>query len=187
VGYSGGTTENPTYYRLGDHSETVQIEYDPELISYRDLLDVFWWSHNPYYPSSGTQYMSVIFYHNDEQKRQAIESRNELEAETGMTIYTNIVPAATFYPAEDYHQKYYLQKHQEMAKEYKAIYPDIKDFIKSTAVARVNGYAGGYGTPETLQKELGSLGLSPKGIDRVLEFAERGLVPGCPVPSGIVS
>jgi peptide-methionine (S)-S-oxide reductase len=182
VGYSGGTSENPTYYRLGDHSETVQIEYDPERITYRDLLDVFWWSHNPYNPSSGTQYMSVIFYHNDEQKMQAIESRDELEAETGRTIYTRIVPASTFYLAEDYHQKYYLQQYGELAEEFRAIYPDIEDFIKSTAVARVNGYAGGYGTQETLQKELDSLGLSPEGIDRVLELAERGLNPACPVP-----
>jgi peptide-methionine (S)-S-oxide reductase len=182
VGYSGGTTKNPTYYRLGDHSETVQIEYDPERISYRDLLDVFWWSHNPYYPSSGTQYMSVIFYHNDEQKMQAIESRDELAAETGRTIYTKIVPASTFYLAEDYHQKYYLQQYGELSEEFKAIYPDIEDFIKSTAVARVNGYAGGYGTQEALQKELDSLGLSLEGIERVLELAARGLNPACLVP-----
>jgi peptide-methionine (S)-S-oxide reductase len=183
VGYSGGTSENPNYYSLGNHSETVQIEYDPERISYRDLLDVFWRSHDPYYPSSSTQYMSVVFYHNDEQKRQVVESRDELETETIRTIYTRIVPASTFYLAEDYHQKYYLQQHKELAEEFKAIYPDFKDFVKSTSVARINGYAGGYGTPETLQKELGSLGLSPEGIDRVLELAERGLVLGCPVPS----
>ncbi len=184
MGYSGGTSENPTYYRLGDHSETVQIEYDPERISYRDLLDVFWRSHNPYYPPSGTQYMSAIFYYDDEQKRQAIESRGELEIETGRTIYTKIVPASTFYLAEDYHQKYYLQQHSELAKEFKAIYPDIMDFIKSTAVARVNGYARGFGMQETLQKELDSIGLSPEGIDRVLELAESGLAPACPLPSG---
>ncbi len=126
--------------------------------------------------------MSVIFYHNDEQERQAIESRDELEAETGRTIYTKIVPASTFYLAEDYHQKYYLQQYGELAEEFRAIYPDIEDFIKSTAVARVNGYAGGYGTQETLQKELYSLGLSPEGIDRLLELTERGLNPACPVP-----
>ncbi len=126
--------------------------------------------------------MSVVFYHNDEQKRQAIESRDELESETGRTIYTRIVPASMFYLAEDYHQKYYLQQHKELSKEFRAIYPDIEDFIRSTAIARVNGYAGGYGTQETLQKELDSLGLSLEGIEKVLELAARGLNPACPVP-----
>jgi len=167
---------------LGNHSETVQIEYDPARISYGDLLDVFWYSHNPAFPQWSSQYKSVIFYHNDEQKRQAIESRDRLEAETDRKIYTEIVRAPTFYIAEDYHQKYYLQQLRELADEFMAIYPEFNDYVNSTAVARVNGYAGGYGTKETLHKELESLGLSPEGIDRVLAIAERGLAPACPAP-----
>ena len=167
---------------LGDHSETIQIEYDPARISYGDLLVVFWNSHNPAVPAWSHQYKSAIFYHNDEQQRQAFESRDRLEVERGSTIYTEIVPAATFYLAEDYHQKYYLQQYRALANEYRVIYPDILDFINSTAVARVNGYVGGYGTTETLQKELESLGLSPEGVSRILELEERGVAPACPVP-----
>ena len=74
VGYAGGTKKNPTYHDLGDHSETVQMDYDPTVISYTKLLDVFWDSHDPSLPSDSKQYMSIIFYHNDKQKELAIES-----------------------------------------------------------------------------------------------------------------
>lgn len=148
---------------------------------YGDLLEVFWHSHNPIHQQWSSQYKSVIFYHNDGQKRQATETKDRLQAETGREIYTGIVPAGTFYLAEDYHQKYYLQQFHELTDEFRAIYPDINDFVNSTAVTRVNGYAGGYGTTETLHKEMESLGLSPEGINRVLNIAERGLAPACPV------
>ena len=139
------TTGNPEYYKLGDHTETVQIVYDPTRISYEDLLNVFWHSHNPTMDMMSVQYKSIIFYHNDEQKQIATESKEQLEAEKRSRIFTEIVPAPEFYPAEGYHQKYYLQQVEELAKEFKAKYPDINDFTNSTAVARVNGYVAGYG------------------------------------------
>ena len=183
VGYAGGTKENPTYYSLGGHSETVQIDYDPQRISYSDLLEVFWRGHSPTsYPSS-QQYKAIIFYHDEEQKREAIESRDKLEAEIGRKIITEIRPASVFYLAEDYHQKYYMQRYPELVKEFRAIYPDINDFVNSTAVARVNGYAGGYGTQEALDEELENLGLSPEGIDRVIKITKSGLTSVCQVPS----
>jgi peptide-methionine (S)-S-oxide reductase len=127
------------------------------------------------------QYKSIIFYHNDEQKRLAEESKERLEAELNDKIFTEIIPASTFYLAEDYHQKYYLQQIPELFNEFKAIYPDMNDFISSTAAARINGYAAGYGTQAILQEELPDYGLSPGGTSKVLEIAERPLVPGCPV------
>lgn len=66
VGYAGGSKENPTYYSLGDHSETIQIDYDPTQISYGQLLEVFWNSHNPTYEPWSRQYMSIIFYHSED-------------------------------------------------------------------------------------------------------------------------
>ena len=76
VGYAGGLKENPSYYGLGDHSETIQIDYAPTRISYQELLDVFWSSHNPQQRPWSTQYKSMILYHTDEQKRLAMETEH---------------------------------------------------------------------------------------------------------------
>ena len=182
VGYAGGTKENPTYYNLGGHSETIQIDYDPTRITYKELLDVFWDSHTPTMQAFSQQYKSIVFYHNEEQKRLALESKEEEEARLGSKIFTEIVPFTRFYLAEDYHQKYYLRQEATLMKDFDAIYPAAEDFIASTAAARVNGYVGGYGTLENLKQELDSLGLSEAGRNRLLEIANRGLISGCAVP-----
>jgi peptide-methionine (S)-S-oxide reductase len=166
VGYAGGKNKNPTYHSLGDHSETIQIEYDPTQISYEELLDVFWNAHSPTSPSWSRQYASIVFYHDETQRELALETKAEQEAERG-TIFTEIVPAGTFYPAEDYHQKYYLRNARDLMREFSAMYPDGDDFADSTAAARVNGYLGRYGTCEQLQEELDSLGLSSGGQDKL--------------------
>jgi len=117
VGYEGGHTKNPTYQdvctdRTG-HAEVVEVEYDPNQVSYEDLLNVFWENHDPTQvnrqgPDHGTQYRTVIFYHNDEQKRLAEESKKNL-SESGRfkrPIATEIVSATDFWKAEEYHQQY---------------------------------------------------------------------------------
>lgn len=162
VGYAGGTKANPTYYALGDHAETIQIDYDPTQISYEELLKVFWESHNPTYQSWSRQYMSAIFYHNEEQQRLAQDTKASQEAKLGAKIYTEIVPYTQFYLAEDYHQKYVLQNQSEFMREFKVMYPELIDFINSTAAARVNGYLAGGGSVERLEEEIEQLGLSPE-------------------------
>ena len=147
-------------YNLGGHSETVQIEYDPSVISYEDLLNVFWESHYPEYPTMSTQYKSIIFYHNEEQRELAEQSKQAEEERLGQKIYTEIVHYTTFYLAEDYHQKYYLRMKSDIERYYEAIYPDLNDFIGSTAVTRLNGYLGGNGSLEMLEKEADTLGLT---------------------------
>ena len=123
--------------------------------------------------------MSIIFYYNDEQKKLAEESRDRFQNETGLKVYTDIVPAGEFYPAEDYHQKYYLQHVPELMQELTAYYPDFESLVGSTAAARLNGYAGGYGTQAVFEEELNSLGLSPQGIEVVRDIASKGLAPAC--------
>ena len=121
VGYLGGTTANPTYQQVctdhTGHAEVVQVEYDPALVSYEDLLEVFWKCHNPTTlnrqgPDVGSQYRSAIFYHTPEQAASARQSKEALQASGRFKnpIVTEITPAATFYRAEEYHQRY-LEKH----------------------------------------------------------------------------
>lgn len=117
AGYMGGTTENPSYEQVcsGEtgHAEVVQLKYDPELVSYDDLLNAFWGMHNPTSlnyqgPDIGTQYRTVIFYHDDEQRQKAEESKVALDASGRLlsAVVTEIVPAQTFWRAEEYHQCY---------------------------------------------------------------------------------
>ena len=175
VGYAGGTTKNPTYRSLGDHSEIVQIDFDPTKITYEMLLQVFWNSHNPAALSWSRQYMSVIFYHNEEQKRLAMESKQSTEARLGTKIVTEIVPFSEFYIAEDYHQKYYLQNESELMRDIAAIYPSMQDFVNSTAAARINGYLGGNGSFSVFQQQIDSFGLSSGGKTKLLEISRRVL------------
>jgi peptide-methionine (S)-S-oxide reductase len=173
--------KNPGYYNLDGHTETVQVDYDPSKISYGDLLNVFWRSHSPEAPPYSRQYASIIFYHNDAQRETADASKQEQEKKLGSKILTEIIPFTAFYPAEDYHQKYYLQQQRSLMSEFKAMYPDFKGFIHSTAAARINGFLGSSGSPDLLQKELSSYGLSQQGVKKLLEVipSSYGI---CPVP-----
>lgn len=118
VGYSGGSLENPTYNQVcrGDsgHAECVEVVYDADVISYPQLLDHFWHCHNPTLvnrqgPDVGHQYRSAIFTHSDEQQQLAASSKQAMDdAKVFATpIATQISAASTFYPAEEYHQKYF--------------------------------------------------------------------------------
>ncbi|MBN1399890.1 MAG: peptide-methionine (S)-S-oxide reductase [Anaerolineae bacterium] len=182
VGYAGGSLADPTYYSLGDHSETIQIDYDPDQISYEQLLAVFWDSHSPYARSWSTQYASKIFYHDEKQREQAEASLRREEATTGRKIYTELAPFDRFYLAEDYHQKYYLRYEGDLVAELQAIYPQTRDFINSTAVARLNGFAGQWISEEQLEALLPQLGLSEEMGEKLLAEARRQTA-SCPLPA----
>jgi peptide-methionine (S)-S-oxide reductase len=117
VGFSGGYVENPSYEDVcaGDtgHAEVVQLEFDPDQVTYKDLLSVFWNIHDPITPNRqgpdvGEQYRSVIFYHTEEQRRAAAEAKAELDrsGRFARPVVTAIEPAGPFYRAEEYHQRY---------------------------------------------------------------------------------
>lgn len=117
VGYTGGSFVDPTYEDVctdtTGHAEAVEVEFDPERVSYEELLAVFWKIHDPTTlnrqgPDTGTQYRSAIFFHTPEQQKAALESRKRLEESGayGRPIVTEVTEATRFYPAEEYHQRY---------------------------------------------------------------------------------
>jgi peptide-methionine (S)-S-oxide reductase len=121
VGYLGGHSANPTYKDVctdeTGHAEVVQVTFDPSKVSYEKLLDVFWSAHDPTTlnrqgPDIGTQYRSAIFFHSPEQERQARASKERMQVSGKFRrpIVTEITPASTFYPAEEYHQKYLAKR-----------------------------------------------------------------------------
>ncbi len=121
VGYSGGTAEDPSYKQVcrgrTGHAEAVQLEYDPSVISYSELLEVFWSEHNPTTRNRqgwdlGSQYRSAIFFHDDAQHGTAVASREACQQRSRRKIVTAIVPADRFWPAEDYHQQYLEKRGQ---------------------------------------------------------------------------
>jgi peptide-methionine (S)-S-oxide reductase len=177
VGYAGGTTPHPTYADIGDHSETVEIEFDPARISYGDLLEVFWEDHDPCSGSYSRQYQASVFHLDDAQRRLALATRDRVAASRRCRITTEVVPAGVFTPAEGYHQKHYLRGERTLLEELRARYPDEQAFVASTAAARVNGYLGGYGTPGQLAAEIGGFGLTERGR-RLLEEVVRRNHPG---------
>ena len=124
-GYAGGKKPDPTYEEVSSgmtgHAETLQITFDPKVVSYRDLLEIFWHTHDPTTPNRqgpdvGTQYRSAVFYHNEEQRKIAEEVKRAMEAERvwPLPIVTEIVPFTVFYKAEDYHQNYFKDNPDQM-------------------------------------------------------------------------
>ncbi len=119
VGYMGGTTKNPTYEEVctdtTGHAEVVQVDYDPDKISYNELLQIFWTNHDPTTlnrqgPDIGKQYRSAIFFHTHEQQQVAIKSKDNIEKSGKYKkIVTEVTPASEFYKAEEYHQQYYTK------------------------------------------------------------------------------
>ena len=139
-GYTGGTVRNPSYNEVCSgttgHAEAIQITFDPKIISYRELLDVFFYTHDPTTlnrqgADAGTQYRSAIFYHNDSQKKDAKLIIDQLDKEGVYSdkIVTEITPSSKFYIAEDYHQNYYINnKNQGYCRA--VINPKLDKFVK---------------------------------------------------------
>ena len=120
--------------------------------------------------------MSAIFYHNDVQRQLALETKALEENQRNRKIQTEITSFGKFYLAEDYHQKFNLRQRKEFFREYQEIYPELENFVNSTAVSRLNGYVSGHGSFEQLQEELKTLGLSEeaqKTLIRIVKTSGR--------------
>lgn len=165
MGYAGGAFVNPTYHNLGDHSETVELEFDPTVVSYRELLKMFWENHDPTICQK-TQYMSAIFYHDEEQLKLANETMAQMQKGRAKTLATKILPAAIFYDAELYHQKYMLQNNPSLVKSL-GLKGDL--LITSHLACRLNGYLGGFGSRPAFEKEWQGIGLNQEQANFILK------------------
>lgn len=142
-GYSGGKVKNPTYREvttgLTGHAEVIQVKFNPQIISYEEILEVFWNTHDPTTlnkqgADEGTQYRSAVFFHSEEQKKIAEQYKSQLD-KAGVyknRIVTEITPFTVFYPAEDYHQNYYALNPNQGYCQY-VIRPKIEKFNKQYA------------------------------------------------------
>lgn len=157
VGYSGGSKPSPEYRSLGDHAESVQIEYDPRVISYRQLLEVFWSSHDSRQvfgqgPDVGNQYRSIIFANGTSESRLAALSKEREQAKSKSSIVTTQVqPLETFYPAEPEHHKFEL-KRKPFLLHLIGNLPE-EELERSTVAARVNSYAAEL-CPPRIQRQI---------------------------------
>lgn len=173
VGYAGGEAKNPDYGNIGDHTETVQVDFDPQRIAYEDLLAFFWERHRPGQRAWNRQYMNAVFFHDEKQRQSALVSKTKIEEMTGRSVQTQVLPLRSFTMAEEYHQKYLLRRDTDLMRELKRIYPVMTDLVNSTAAARLNGYVGGYGNIVQLKRELGLLGISSGSQKSLVELVRR--------------
>ncbi|XP_010531078.1 PREDICTED: peptide methionine sulfoxide reductase A5 [Tarenaya hassleriana] len=159
VGYAGGNKANPEYRSLGDHAESVQVEYDPRIVSFRQLLDVFWSSHDSRQvfgqgPDVGNQYRSIIFTNSTEEQRMASASKEREQLKSrGSIVTTQIQQLGTFYRAEADHQKFELKQHPFLL-QLMGNMPE-EELERSTLASRLNGYAAEL-CPPRIQKQIDS-------------------------------
>ncbi|MEC0090525.1 peptide-methionine (S)-S-oxide reductase [Paenibacillus macquariensis] len=152
VGYAGGTTSHPTYRQMGDHTEIVEMDFEPDKISLEDILNVFWNHHNPVNINDykGRQYMSLLLYHDEEQRSIIQRVTEEGKGET----LTSIAPYSGFHLAEDKHQKYHLKRYPDALEKLGMLYSSHDDLVNATLVARLNGLAKGYTSLERIINEI---------------------------------
>ncbi|WKX96822.1 hypothetical protein Q1695_012902 [Nippostrongylus brasiliensis] len=169
VGYAGGTTPNPTYKSIGDHTEVTEVQFDPALMSYAQLLDFFWSHHNPA-EQRKKQYQSAILYETEDEKKIAEQSYAKAKAKYG-DIETYVVKLDKFYQAEDYHQKYWLRNKKDIFNELKL---NDDQVANSVLAAKMNAYCAGYTDFSELEELKKEHGLSDSLVERVKSFASSG-------------
>ncbi|XP_065051426.1 peptide methionine sulfoxide reductase-like [Rhopilema esculentum] len=170
VGYSGGSKAFPTYYNLADHAESIEIEFDPNAVDYNTLLNVFWEGHNPT-ALVKRQYMSAIFYHNEDQKQTAEKSLEKIKQKLKPAIVrTEIMAAGKFYDAEDYHQKYILRQQRQLFGTLNLSDEQVK---LSPLASKLTGYLAGYGGIDRLERVIDTWDLTDKQKEMVTTSVKK--------------
>lgn len=170
VGYAGGTTADPTYRTIGDHSECIQMDFDPHAVTYRELLEAVFVMHDPSRPAHSAQYASAVLYTSEAQREAAHEIIEELAPRFGRPVQTRIEPLTHFYSAEDYHQKYALRSNPVLNAEAQARYRSQLELRDSTLAARLNGFAYGGASRSLLEREIESYSLSAAASAHLLDL-----------------
>lgn len=170
VGYAGGTVPDPTYRRMGDHTETVDIEFDPHILPLETILKLFWDNHKPVNINGykDRQYQSLLLYR-DERQKEAMASAAALrqpangEPPDDPDARTEIAPFRTFYEAEERHQKYYVKRYPDAVRKLGELYRfDPSGGLGSTLAARLNGVAKGYANARAVREEIATWPASPE-------------------------
>lgn len=175
TGFAGGIKENPTYRSMGDHTETIEVDFNPEMISFENILHIFWNHHTSTnrVAYGERQYMSILFYHSDQQKESILKVKKKLEEDRNEEIETKIVPYTCFTLAEDRHQKYYLKRFPKAFERLQAHYPSPKAFTDSTLTARLNGFVKEFGTLNGIQNEVKGWEISEDSRQIVLDLLKE--------------
>jgi methionine-S-sulfoxide reductase len=158
VGYAGGSTSNPRYHQLADHIETVRVRFRPDRIPYTELLNMFFKAHNSLRAPIKRQYSSALFPQNEQQLEAARQALVRQEKSLGEHPATELIPYATFYSAEDYHQKFHLRQHKHIFQLVEEPFSDYWALVDSTLAARLNGWVSGFGALDQLPAQLDALG-----------------------------
>lgn len=165
VGYAGGKKPDPSYYALGDHTEVVQVEYDPGMLSYSALLDVFWENHDPRTNAGKRQYRSVVLTTTDAQRDAVERTRDTIAQRLGTSVATDVETLDQFSLAEEYHQKYELRSTPVLGDE--LVERCGERLVDSTVAARLNGFVAGYGDDDQRRALLAELELPPAVLSEV--------------------
>lgn len=170
VGYTGGTTKNPTYKTMGDHTETVEIDFDPTSVSFEEILLHFWHNHYPNRDQyKGQQYVSSLRYHNEQQLQMIEQVKIEMEQELGESIETEITLLDHFTLAEQRHQKYYLKRYPKALEQLQSLYSSEESLVDSTFAARMNGFVKGFGTRDQIVTEIQDWPLDENARQQLIE------------------
>jgi peptide-methionine (S)-S-oxide reductase len=168
VGYTGGSTPSPTYEQIADHTEALQIDFDPRVLSYELLVDQVFSQHDPTERRYGTQYMAAVWTSDERQHEIALRVGERAARARGGELATRIERLARFTRAEDYHQKFYLRQKRAIADELLARFGSDEAMVDSTAAAWLNGWMSGHGARADVERRLPSLSLSEAAQAEVL-------------------
>lgn len=174
VGYAGGSTVSPTYRSIGDHTECIQVDFDPAQIEYTALLDEFFAMHDATRPAHSRQYASLVLVSSAEQRMAAEQAVEHYSALYHDPVRTDVRPLETFTVAEDYHQKYGLRSNPVLLAEMRGYYSDEAALRESTAAMRLNGFAYAGGRASLLAREIESYGLTEPGRIELASVAGAG-------------